>query len=59
MDVIFSNSALHWVLDRRKAFQNFWETLKPMNSNDIVDINVDNSNNTCSGGQLLIQCGGY
>ena len=48
VDVIFSNSALHWVLDHRKAFQNFWEMLKPMNNNN-------NSNS----GQLLIQCGGY
>ena len=61
MDVIFSNSALHWVQDHRKAFQKFWEMLKPMNSNDITDISVSsNSNdNTGSSGQLLIQCGGY
>ncbi|HEY6885222.1 MAG TPA: class I SAM-dependent methyltransferase [Nitrososphaeraceae archaeon] len=62
MDVIFSNSALHWVQDHRKAFQNFWQMLKPMNSNDISDINVssDSNNNTdSSSGQLLIQCGGY
>ena len=26
MDVIFSNSALHWVMYHRKAFQNFWES---------------------------------
>jgi trans-aconitate methyltransferase len=44
VDVIFSNSALHWVLDHRKAFQYFWEMLKPMNDSD---------------SQLLIQCGGY
>jgi ubiquinone/menaquinone biosynthesis C-methylase UbiE len=37
MDVIFSNSALHWVQDYRKAFQNFWEMLKKTNdSNDII-----------------------
>jgi trans-aconitate 2-methyltransferase len=48
LDVIFSNSALHWVLDHRKAFRNFWEMLKRMNNNS-------NSNS----GQLLIQCGGY
>ena len=62
VDVIFSNSALHWVQDHRKAFQNFWEMLKPMNySDDITDISVsDNSNNnTAGGGQLLIQCGGH
>ncbi|HJT46580.1 MAG TPA: methyltransferase domain-containing protein [Nitrososphaeraceae archaeon] len=44
VDVIFSNSALHWVLDHRKAFQNFWEMLKPMKDSD---------------SQLLVQCGGY
>ena len=60
MDVIFSNSALHWIQDHRKAFQSFWEMLKPMNSNDNTDINVSsNSNNTGSGSQLLIQCGNY
>jgi trans-aconitate 2-methyltransferase len=25
LDVIFSNSALHWVQDHRKVFQIFWE----------------------------------
>jgi trans-aconitate 2-methyltransferase len=62
MDVIFSNSALHWVQDHRKVFRNFWEILKPMNSNDIADISVssnNNNNNTGASGQLLIQCGGY
>jgi trans-aconitate methyltransferase len=61
MDVIFSNSALHWIQDHRKAFQNFWEMLKPINdSNDITDISVrNNSNNNAAGGQLLIQCGGH
>jgi trans-aconitate 2-methyltransferase len=47
VNVIFSNAALHWVQDHRKAFQNFWEMLKPTE---------DTSNN---GSQLLIQCGGY
>jgi trans-aconitate 2-methyltransferase len=63
MDVIFSNSALHWVQDYRKAFRNFLEMLKkPVNySNDITDITVssNNNNNTAGGGQLLIQCGGH
>ena len=64
MDVIFSNSALHWVQDHRKVFRNFWEMLKPMNdSNDVTDASVirNNSNNNTAGGdgQLLIQCGGY
>ena len=48
VDVIFSNAALHWIQDHRKAFQNFCEILKPAkdsrNNNDI---------------QLLIQCGGH
>ena len=48
MNVIFSNAALHWVLDHRKAFQNFWAMLKPMK---------DTRSNNYS--QLLIQCGGY
>ena len=61
MDVVFSNSALHWVQDHRKAFQKFWEMLKPMNSNDINDISVSsNSNdNTGNSGQILLQCEGY
>lgn len=46
VDVIFSNSALHWVKDHRKAFQSFWEKLKAMSNND-------------NDSQLLIQCGGY
>jgi trans-aconitate 2-methyltransferase len=49
VDVVFSNAALHWVLDHRKAFQNFWEMLKPMKD----------SNGSNNGSQLLIQCGGY
>jgi trans-aconitate methyltransferase len=61
LDVIFSNSALHWIQDHREAFQNFWEMLKPMSSNDVTDISVSNNsdNTTGSSGQLLIQCGGY
>ena len=47
MDVIFSNSALHWIQDHRKAFQNFWKMLKPMNSDNGTDMSIDsNSNNT-------------
>ena len=37
LDVIFSNSAFHWVQDHRKAFQIFWEMLKPMNTNNNKD----------------------
>jgi trans-aconitate 2-methyltransferase len=62
IDVIFSNSALHWVQDYRKTFQNFWKMLKPINfGNENTDISVSaNSNNyTAGGGQLLIQCGGH
>ena len=62
LDVIFSNSALHWIQDHRKAFQKFWEMLKPISdSNKITDISIssNNNNNSGSNGQLLIQCGGY
>jgi trans-aconitate methyltransferase len=62
MDVIFSNSAFHWVQDHRKAFQNFRNMLKPMNhSNGTTDISVssNSSSHTASGGQLLIQCGDH
>jgi trans-aconitate 2-methyltransferase len=60
MDVIFSNSALHWIQDHRKAFQNFWKMLKPMNSDNGADMSIgSNINNTSISGQLLIQCGGY
>jgi trans-aconitate 2-methyltransferase len=55
LDVIFSNSALHWILDHRKAFQNFWEMLKPMNDSTISS---RVSNTGSSTGQLLVQCGG-
>jgi trans-aconitate methyltransferase len=61
LDVIFSNSALHWIQDYRKAFQNFWEMLKSMNSSsNNRDTSTSSSNTTSTGGgQLLIQCGGY
>ncbi len=67
LDVIFSNSAFHWVQDHRKVFQNFWGMLKPMKSskygNTIISNNRNlpsNSNSTSlSSGQLLIQCGGF
>lgn len=28
LDVIFSNSALHWIQDHKKAFETFWEMLR-------------------------------
>ena len=34
LDVIFSNSALHWLQDHRKAFRIFWEMLKPTHINN-------------------------
>ena len=63
LDVIFSNSALHWVRDHRNVFQIFWDMLKPM-SNNIKNTNnkyatVDNNTGNADTGQLLIQCGGY
>jgi trans-aconitate 2-methyltransferase len=62
LDVIFSNSALHWIQDHRNAFENFWEMLKPMNSSNnnsdtIISGNINSTSS--SGGQLLIQCGGH
>jgi len=65
MDVIFSNAALHWIQDHRKAFQNFWEMLKPMNDNNNYhksingNSNISGSDNSTCSSQLLIQCGGY
>ncbi len=29
VDLIFSNAALHWVLDQERAFSHFWQLLKP------------------------------
>jgi trans-aconitate methyltransferase len=62
LDVIFSNSALHWVQDHRKVFQIFWDMLKPMNNNrdtNNKDPTVNNNPGDFDTGQLLIQCGGY
>jgi trans-aconitate 2-methyltransferase len=61
LDVIFSNSALHWVQDHRKTFQVFWDILKPTNSNNKNKDTAYSSNNAGNIGssQLLIQCGGY
>jgi SAM-dependent methyltransferase len=64
LDVIFSNSALHWVRDHKKAFQIFWDMLKPMNNSisntNNKDTTVKNNNTGNIGSsQLLIQCGGY
>jgi trans-aconitate 2-methyltransferase len=67
LDVIFSNSALHWVQDHRKVFQIFWEMLGPADAKNSGDTIISNSNpnspsssnsyNTSS--QLLIQCGEF
>src|SRR5688572_8858509 len=29
VDVVFSNAALHWVLDQESVFSHFWQLLKP------------------------------
>src|SRR5919205_3969224 len=29
VDVIFSNAALHWILDQERVFTYFWQLLKP------------------------------
>src|SRR5215207_5274253 len=29
VDVIFSNAALHWILDQEGVFSHFWQLLKP------------------------------
>jgi trans-aconitate 2-methyltransferase len=34
VDVIFSNAAIHWILDHRKLFENFWHLLD--NSGEIM-----------------------
>jgi trans-aconitate 2-methyltransferase len=59
LDVIFSNSALHWVRDHRNAFQTFWEMLKPMNSTNKDAVVSGNSVGNVGNSQLLIQCGGH
>lgn len=59
LDVIFSNSALHWIQDHRKAFQIFWEMLKPTHSNNRDTAVSGNSAGNIGNSQLLIQCGGY
>jgi trans-aconitate methyltransferase len=59
LDVIFSNSALHWVQDHRKAFQIFWEMLRPMNSKYTTISSNSASTSSTGSSQLLIQCGGY
>jgi trans-aconitate methyltransferase len=59
LDVVFSNSALHWLQDHRKAFRIFWEMLKPTHSNNKDTADSSNSIGNISSSQLLIQCGGY
>jgi trans-aconitate 2-methyltransferase len=43
VDVIFSNSAIHWILDQDGLFSHFGQLLKPRDG----------------GGELLIECGGH
>lgn len=70
LDVIFSNSAFHWVKDHRKAFQEFWFMLKETKFNENGGNNVNGSyrrtssksgtgNRSSRSAQLLIQCGAY
>jgi len=46
VDVIFSNSAIHWILDQDRLFSRFWHLLKPYDGGG-------------GGGELLIECGGH
>jgi len=57
VDVIFSNSAFHWVQDHRKALKSFWGMLKTTKINNVDDGTYPSR--TDSSGQLLIQCGAY
>jgi trans-aconitate 2-methyltransferase len=47
VDVIFSNSAIHWILDQDSLFSRFWHLLKP----------YDGGSN--GSGELLIECGSH
>jgi trans-aconitate 2-methyltransferase len=29
IDLVFSNAVIHWILDHKKLFTNFWDVLKP------------------------------
>ena len=44
VDIIFSNSAIHWILDQEALFSHFWQLLKP---------------NGSGSSELLIECGGH
>jgi trans-aconitate 2-methyltransferase len=44
VDVIFSNAALHWILNHEAVFSHFWQLLK--------------SNSGGASGELLIECAG-
>ena len=37
LDVIFSNAALHWVLDQEDVFLHFWKLLKPNGGELLID----------------------
>ncbi len=46
VDVIFSNSALHWILDQEGLFPHFWQLLKPNGGELLIECdgygNLDN-----------------
>jgi trans-aconitate methyltransferase len=37
VDVIFSNAALHWVLDQEDVFSHFWQLLKPTGGELLIE----------------------
>lgn len=47
IDVIFSNAALHWILNHDAVFSHFWQLLKS-----------SNGGSGGGGGELLIECAG-
>jgi trans-aconitate 2-methyltransferase len=41
VDVIFSNAALHWVLDQKSIFSHFWRLLKPDGGELLIEFGGD------------------
>jgi trans-aconitate methyltransferase len=37
VDVIFSNSAIHWILDQKSLFSHFWQLLKPYGGELLIE----------------------